>query len=94
MMDGRRLVAWNLRKYRVERALSQEQLAVDAELDRTYVSGLERGVENPTVSVLDKLAEALSIHISDFFRVPLQGEKTPKPLAGGRRTKGVDQARR
>jgi len=86
-MDGRRLVAWNLRKYRVERALSQEKLAVDAELDRTYVSGLERGLENPTVAVLDKLAEALSVHISDLFRQPTRGEKTPKPLASGRRAK-------
>jgi len=86
-MDGRRLVAWNLRKFRVERALSQEKLAVDAELDRTYVSSLERGLENPTVSVLDRLAGALSIHISDFFRVPLRGEKAPKPLASGRRAK-------
>lgn len=86
-MDGKRLVAWNLRKYRVEQELSQEQLAVDAELDRTYVSGLERGLENPTVSVLDKLAQALSIHISDLFRVPGRGEKTPRPLASGRRAK-------
>lgn len=86
-MNGKRLVAWNLRKYRVERALSQEQLAVDAELDRTYVSGLERGLENPTVSVLDKLAVALSIHISDLFREPARGERAPKPLASGRRAK-------
>lgn len=86
-MDGKRLVAWNLRKYRVDRGLSQEKLAVDAELDRTYVSGLERGVENPTVSVLEKLAGALSIHISDLFRQPPRGERTPKPLASGRRAK-------
>ncbi|MFB6463049.1 helix-turn-helix domain-containing protein [Bradyrhizobium tunisiense] len=83
-MDGKRLVAWNLRKYRVERGLSQEQLAVDADLDRTYISGLERGLENPTVLVLDSLAKALSIHISDLFRVPARGEKAPKPLASGR----------
>lgn len=86
-MDGKRLVAWNLRKYRVEQALSQEQLAVDAELDRTYISGLERGLENPTVLVLDKLAEALSIHISDLFQAPARGEKTPRPLRSGRRAK-------
>lgn len=86
-MDGKRLVAWNLRKYRVEKALSQEQLAVDAELDRTYVSGLERGLENPTVTVLDKLAEALSVHISDLLKMPARGEKAPKPLASGRRAK-------
>lgn len=43
---------------------------MDAQIDRTYVSSLERGLENPTVSVLDKLAAALSISIADFFRMP------------------------
>jgi transcriptional regulator with XRE-family HTH domain len=86
-MDGRRLVAWNLRRHRVERGLSQEKLAVEAQIDRTYVSSLERGLENPTVSILDKLAVALSISIADFFRVPSRGERPPKPLSAGRRTK-------
>ncbi|MBR0818115.1 helix-turn-helix domain-containing protein [Bradyrhizobium liaoningense] len=86
-MDGRRLVAWNLRRRRVERGLSQEKLAVDAQIDRTYVSSLERGLENPTVSVLDRLAAALSMPIADFFRVPSRGERPPKPLSGGRRAK-------
>ncbi|WP_316172331.1 MULTISPECIES: helix-turn-helix transcriptional regulator [unclassified Bradyrhizobium] len=86
-MDGRRLVAWNLRRHRVDRGLSQEKLAVDAQVDRTYVSSLERGIENPTVSVLDRLAAALSIPISDLFRVPVRGERPPKPLSGGRRAK-------
>jgi transcriptional regulator with XRE-family HTH domain len=86
-MDGRRLVAWNLRRHRVERGLSQEKLAVDAQIDRTYVSSLERGLENPTVSVLEKLAVALSISISDFFRMPQRGERPTKPLTGGRRAR-------
>lgn len=86
-MDARRLVAWNLRRHRVERGLSQEKLAIDAQIDRTYVSSLERGLENPTVTVLDKLASALSISISELFRVPTRGERPPKPLAGGRRPK-------
>jgi transcriptional regulator with XRE-family HTH domain len=84
-MESRALVAWNLRKNRVERGLSQEKLAVDAGIDRTYVSSLERGLENPTVSVLDKLADALSIPVTDFFRLPSRGERPPKPLARGRR---------
>ena len=46
-MDGRTRVAWNLRRIRVERGLSQEALAVDADVDRTYVSGIERGSFNP-----------------------------------------------
>lgn len=86
-MKAQALVARNLRKIRVRRGLSQESLAVDAEVDRTYVSRLERGLENPTVAVLERLAGALSIAIPDFFRVPVPGEAPPKPLRGGRRPK-------
>ncbi|MBR0910471.1 helix-turn-helix transcriptional regulator [Bradyrhizobium japonicum] len=52
---------------------------------RTYVSSLERDLENPTVTVLDKLAAALSISLADFFRVPSRGERPPQPLSAGRR---------
>ena len=84
-MDGRQLAAWNLRRWRVRRELSQEKLAVDAAVDRTYVGRMERGLENPTVGVLDRLANAFSIHISEFFKMPSRGEAPPKPLRSGRR---------
>lgn len=84
-MNGRRLVAWNLRKWRVLRGVSQEHLAVDADVDRSYVGRLERGLENPTVGLLDKLAAALSIHVSQLLSAPRRGETPPKPLKGGRR---------
>jgi DNA-binding XRE family transcriptional regulator len=61
------LVARNIRKLRVARALSQEMLAVDAGIDRTYLSRLERGLENPTVGVLEKLARALASNIEELF---------------------------
>jgi transcriptional regulator with XRE-family HTH domain len=84
-MRARALVARNIRRLRVARDLSQEALAVDAGIDRTYVSRLERALENPTVAVLEKLARALSSNIEEFFRVPRAGEAAPKPLKGGRR---------
>lgn len=84
-MQIQRVVAHNLRKLRVASGLSQETLAVDAGIDRTYVSRLERGLENPTVAVLDRLANALSATITDFFVVPRRGEKFPEPLRGGRK---------
>jgi transcriptional regulator with XRE-family HTH domain len=62
-------------------------LAVDAGIDRTYVSRLERGLENPTVAVLEKLARAFSSNIEELFRVPRVGEAAPRPLKGGRRAK-------
>jgi transcriptional regulator with XRE-family HTH domain len=86
-MRAQALVAWNLRRLRVGRGLSQENLAVDAGIDRTYVSRLERGLENPTVGVLEQLAEALDAGIVEFFAVPAPGEPPPTPLRGGRRPK-------
>jgi transcriptional regulator with XRE-family HTH domain len=86
-MRVRKLVAWNLRRLRVARDLSQENLAVDASVDRTYVSRLERGIENPTVAVLEQLAEALSAHVAEFFVEPSPGEAPPQPLRGGRRSR-------
>jgi transcriptional regulator with XRE-family HTH domain len=84
-MNTQALVARNLRKLRVQCAVSQENLAVDAGIDRTYVSRLERGLENPTIAVLGRLAEALNVEIPAFFVKPSAGEKPPCPLPGGRR---------
>lgn len=66
-MNARALVARNIRRVRVARGLSQEVLAVDAQIDRTYVSRLERNLENPTVAVLDRVARALNCRITEFF---------------------------
>lgn len=79
-MNARTLVARNIRRIRVERGLSQEALAVDAEIDRTYVSRLERNLENPTVGVLERIAGALSCQIMEFFVVTGSGKlPTLKP---------------
>jgi transcriptional regulator with XRE-family HTH domain len=60
-MDVRRRVGLNVRKFRGELGLSQEQLAFEAGLHRTYINGVERGVRNPTVTVLEQIATALGI---------------------------------
>jgi transcriptional regulator with XRE-family HTH domain len=86
-MNGRALLAWNLRRIRVKRGLSQERLAYDAEIDRSYVGGLERRQENPTVDLLDRLARTLEVSISEFFRPPRPGAAPPKPLRRGRKPK-------
>jgi transcriptional regulator with XRE-family HTH domain len=87
-MNAGALVARNIRRLRVARGLSQEVLAVDADIDRTYVSRLERGLENPSVAVLERLAKALSANIEELFKVPRPGEVVPRPLKGGRKPKG------
>ncbi len=60
-MDVRQRVGRNLKKYRKEAGFSQEGLALECGLHRTYVSGVERGVRNPTVVVLEQIAKPLGI---------------------------------
>lgn len=59
MEDVRHILATNLRLARVALGMSQEDLAAAAVIDRTYVSGIERGVRNPTITVLARFAHAL-----------------------------------
>jgi transcriptional regulator with XRE-family HTH domain len=87
-MKAQTLVARNLRRLRVGRGLSQENLALDAEVDRTYVSRMERGLENPTVAILERLAGALQSKIQEFFRPVRAGDAVPQPLRPGRHRKG------
>ena len=84
-MDGRALLAWNLRRIRVKRGLSQERLAYDAEVDRAYVGNLERKAGNPTVDVLDRLAKTLGVRIGELFKEPRKGSAEPQPLRRGRK---------
>lgn len=63
-MDIRRRLAKNLVLLRVERGWSQEVLADVAGLHRTYVSGVERGVRNPTILIVERLAKALKVSAS------------------------------
>jgi len=60
-MDIRRQVGANVRRYRKERGWSQEELAFECEIHRTYISGVERGIRNPTIVVLEKIAKVLKV---------------------------------
>lgn len=60
-MDIRRRVGQNVRKFRQTKDWSQEEFADQCGLHRTYVSGVERGVRNPTITVLQKIAKALKV---------------------------------
>jgi transcriptional regulator with XRE-family HTH domain len=84
-MDGRALLAWNLRRLRSAQGLSQERLAADSGIDRAYVSELEREKGNATVDILDRLAAALGSSIADLFLEPEPGSKRPRPLQAGRK---------
>ena len=84
-MDIQKLVAWNIRRVRVAKGMSQEALADGARIDRTYVSKLERGRDNPSADVLDRIAAACGVEITELFKKPKAGEKAPMPLRGGRK---------
>ncbi|MEL0156344.1 MULTISPECIES: helix-turn-helix domain-containing protein [unclassified Sphingopyxis] len=56
-----------MKRLRKERGWSQEALADEAGLDRTYVSGIERVVKNPTISVAERVAIALGCSLGDLL---------------------------
>jgi transcriptional regulator with XRE-family HTH domain len=86
-MRAAALVAWNLRRLRVKQGLSQEALADHAGIDRSYVGGLERGIENPTVAILERLGKALNAEPWEFLKVPSKNERPPPTLRPGRKPK-------
>lgn len=69
-MEIREVFARNLRRHRQAAGLSQEELAHRADVDRTYISALERSVYGATIDVVDKLANVLGIEAADLLRRP------------------------
>lgn len=63
MNDVRQRLARNLQKLRQEKNLTQEAFADEADVHKTYISGLERGARNPTIVVVDRLARALGVKL-------------------------------
>ena len=66
-MDVRERLAVNMKRLRKERGWSQEALADAAGLDRTYISGIERVVKNPTITVIERVAFALECSMGDLL---------------------------
>ena len=66
-MDIKERLAKNLRKLRTAKGWSQEEFAFEAGIHRTYISDLERGARNPTISVVDKLAKALGVNVGELL---------------------------
>lgn len=65
-------VAVTVRQFRKTNNMSQETLADKAGLDRTYISGFERGVRNITLSSLEQIVDALEIDMQTFLRVVIE----------------------
>jgi transcriptional regulator with XRE-family HTH domain len=58
-----------LKQFRTEQGLSQEQLSIECELDRTYISSIERGHRAPTIHTLFKIARSLKTKPSTFIKL-------------------------
>ena len=86
-MRGRELVGRNVRRIRVTQGVSQERLAFDSAVDRSYLGGMERGEENPTVDVLDRIAGTLTVPLRELF-ADLDPKFDAKGLPRGRKPKG------
>lgn len=86
-MNGRALVAWNLRRLRTERGVSQERLAADAGVDRAYLSELERELGNASIDLLDRLADVLDVAVGEFLAAVPEGAGQVSPLPAGRKSR-------
>ena len=60
-------VGQRIKELRTKQGLSQEEFAFRCELDRTYITSLERGKRNISLTNLEKIANAFNITLSEFF---------------------------
>jgi transcriptional regulator with XRE-family HTH domain len=67
-VDTKQKLGIVIRKLRMDKSISQENLALQADIDRTYISDIEKGERNISVEILEKLANTLEISISDLFK--------------------------
>jgi transcriptional regulator with XRE-family HTH domain len=83
-MEIREIFARNLRKIRQEKGLSQEALAHEAGLDRTYVGSLERSVYYASLRTIEKLSAVLDVEAAAFLE---------RPQRSNRRKQSMDRTR-
>jgi transcriptional regulator with XRE-family HTH domain len=69
-MDLRQVFAANLRRVRHAKGLSQEDLAYEADVNRSYMSRLEKGATYPGLEIIGKLATVLEIEPAELLRLP------------------------
>jgi transcriptional regulator with XRE-family HTH domain len=67
-MDIKKKFGKNLKRIRLDKGISQESLALSADLDRTYIPSIEKGERNVSITVVEKLANALNVKISELFK--------------------------
>ena len=80
-MDIRAILAFNLRAGRRAAGLTQEELAHRADIDRTYISALERCVYAAGIDVVDRLARELGLDAADLLRRPAEIDDAVSPTS-------------
>lgn len=88
-MNVRERIGRNIRQLRVDLGLSQERLALESGIDRSYVGRVERGEENVTLDTMQAFAAALSIDVSALLREVDPNTPMPAPLPSGRKPKAA-----
>ncbi len=74
-MDLREVFAANLRQLRHKKGISQETLAYEADINRTYISKLEKGMSYPGLEIIGKLAAVLSVEPAELLKLPVKRKK-------------------
>jgi transcriptional regulator with XRE-family HTH domain len=69
-MDLREVFATNLRRLRHAKGLSQDDLAYEAEVSRSYLSQLEKGAFYASLKIVDKLAKVLDVEPAELLKLP------------------------
>jgi transcriptional regulator with XRE-family HTH domain len=83
-MNGRALLAWNIRRLRAARGISQARLATKMKMDRAYLSEIENCYRRSSLDMLDKFADAFGVEIHELLLLPTPGAEPPKSLPSGR----------
>lgn len=67
-MDLQRVFGKVIKELRLQNKISQEKLAFDSGIDRTYISDIEKGDRDVSLLIINKIAKALQISLSDLFK--------------------------
>jgi transcriptional regulator with XRE-family HTH domain len=78
-MDLRDVFATNLRRLRHEKGLSQDDLAYESEVSRSYLSQLEKGAFYASLKIIGRLAEALGVEPAELLKLPAGNDRAKQP---------------
>jgi transcriptional regulator with XRE-family HTH domain len=77
-MDLREVFAINLRRFRHAKGLSQDDLAYEAEVSRSYLSQLEKGAFYASLRIVGRIAAVLNVEPAELLRTPRKGKSSSK----------------